>query len=94
MGPLAVVLGAMCEVPMSVQARELHDLRVGQFMRAVYEAAAANREVLRKRAPEDVSKWDKTSTRPGRCLCCGERKEIPIHWHVCLGCHIELEAER
>jgi len=33
-------------------------------------------------------------SRVGLCLCCGERKRIPTHWHVCLECHQGLESER
>lgn len=77
---------------MSAEAKELHDLRVGQFMRASYESVAASKE--QEPEPAEVSVWENTPTRQGLCLCCGERKAIPIHWHVCIGCHVELERKR
>lgn len=78
--------------------RESHGLRVGAYMRAGYEAAAAS---MRKPEPIPLPFPERTEEdftpehgRMGLCLCCSEKKFIPAMMHVCDGCFNELDDER
>lgn len=88
-----------------IESRELHELRVGAYMRAAYEGEMASRQVSATRANDGASRrqrhadWDArdewlANHRRGKCLCCGETKQIPPQMHVCMGCFDDMEEGR
>ena len=80
------------------EIQELTDLRGGEYARAAWDnynqsgAQHEGPELSRAEIEEDERR--DICSRMGLCLCCGERKRIPTHWHVCLECHEGLESER
>lgn len=75
---------------------ELNAMRESAYAREAYAAFEhlQRTEPMPERVQSDFKGEDTTITRRGVCLCCGERRNIPVMWHVCIPCHVELEEER
>lgn len=86
----------MSKTLFSPERAELNGMRESAYAREAYAAFEhlQRTEPMPDRVALDFQGDDGTPTRQGVCLCCGERRNIPVMWHVCLGCHAELEEER